>query len=241
MENSQLKLICVPYAGGSASIYFKWKNLLQRSGIELVAPELAGRGRRLHEAFYSSIKDAAGDLYFQLLPALAKGNYSIFGHSMGSLIAFELLNKIRESKLPMPQHIFFSGRIAPHMTDPGRLVYHKLEDADFIREIVRLGGTSSQVFDDPDLKALFIPILRNDLRITETYLHENRYDPFPVNISVFIGKTEEATGEQITGWKEYAGKNFDIHYFNGGHFFLNDQYPVMIKVMEQLLGVSQLI
>ena len=238
MSINQLKLICLPYAGGSSSMFFKWKPLLAKSGTELIAPELAGRGKRLNEDMYHSIAEAAADMYVQLAPVISRGNYAIFGHSMGSLIAFELLQKIRENDMPLPLHIFFSGRGAPHVRDPRKIIYHQLEEKDFIKEIVKLGGTTRQVFDDPDLKAMFLPILRNDLRITETYRQDVLYKPFKTNISVFIGKSEDATHEQIEGWRSYAAKNFDIHYFDGGHFFLHDQYPEMVETINKLIGVS---
>ena len=40
-----MKIFCLPYAGGSSSVFAKWKTYMSRD-IEIVAPELAGRGTR---------------------------------------------------------------------------------------------------------------------------------------------------------------------------------------------------
>ncbi|MBK3496406.1 hypothetical protein JFL43_16375 [Viridibacillus sp. YIM B01967] len=53
-------LFCLPYAGGSESIYFKWRKHLH-SSIQLIPIELRGRGKRFDENFYGSIKEAVDD------------------------------------------------------------------------------------------------------------------------------------------------------------------------------------
>jgi len=57
---------------------------------------------------------------------------------------------------------------------------------------------------------------------TETY-------PLPCNITVFLGKDEELIPEQVDGWKRYTSGDCTIHFFNGGHFFINEK-------VEEVLG-----
>ena len=49
-----MKIFCLPYAGGSSSVFAKWKTYMSRD-IEIVAPELAGRGTRFNDEKYVSI------------------------------------------------------------------------------------------------------------------------------------------------------------------------------------------
>lgn len=44
---SKVRIFCIPYAGGSASIYNKWKKYVG-SDFELILIELAGRGSRFN-------------------------------------------------------------------------------------------------------------------------------------------------------------------------------------------------
>lgn len=57
-----MKIFCLPYAGGSSSVFAKWKTYMSRD-IEIVAPELAGRGTRFNDEKYVSIQSAADDIY----------------------------------------------------------------------------------------------------------------------------------------------------------------------------------
>ena len=43
-----MKIFCFPYAGGSSSVFAKWRSYMPRD-IEIVAPELAGRGARFKD------------------------------------------------------------------------------------------------------------------------------------------------------------------------------------------------
>lgn len=61
----RIKLFCLPYGGGSAYSYLKWKSNLADL-IELCPVELAGRGKRFHEPYYSNIDEAVDDVYKQI-------------------------------------------------------------------------------------------------------------------------------------------------------------------------------
>ena len=52
-----IKLFCIPHAGGSAAVYSRWKKYLD-SSIELIPVELSGRGIRMGEKLYDSLKEA---------------------------------------------------------------------------------------------------------------------------------------------------------------------------------------
>ena len=65
---TKIKLFCFPYGGGSAAVYYDWKQYLNEN-IELYAVELAARGRRIHEPNYNSVDDAvdANELFTILM------------------------------------------------------------------------------------------------------------------------------------------------------------------------------
>lgn len=56
-----MKLFCIPYAGGSEVIYYKWKRYLN-SSIYLEPIELKGRGKRFNEDFYENLEEAVEDI-----------------------------------------------------------------------------------------------------------------------------------------------------------------------------------
>ena len=89
-----MKIFCLPYAGGSSSVFAKWKTYMSRD-IEIVAPELAGRGTRFNDEKYVSIQSAADDIYSIFLKKINQNEkFAIFGHSMGCFIVYEIYRRI---------------------------------------------------------------------------------------------------------------------------------------------------
>lgn len=215
-------------------IYQKWRPHLH-PGIELVPVELAGRGRRMHERLYGDIDEAVEDVFRLIREKIVQYPYALFGHSLGSALCFELAGRIRKEGLPAPLHIFFSGRSAPHVPKKEK-VYHLMNDEDFKEEILLLGATPPEVFELPELKQVFIPMLKNDLRLAETIPAALQVEPFETDITVFVGKDEDLTAEQCEGWKRYTKGAFHIHYFKGGHFFLLDETSLIVDFINKHLN-----
>src|SRR6185295_19672066 len=94
--------------------------------------------------------DAVEDVFRLIKSEISHSPYAIFGHSMGSLIAYELVQKIKARKLSGPIHAFFSGSCAPHLRDEKK-TYHLMNESDFRSEVIELGGTPPEFFEHPEL------------------------------------------------------------------------------------------
>lgn len=234
---NKIKLFCFPYAGGSAVVFHRWRQYLHPA-IELVPIELAGRGRRIHEPLYEDVHALLHDVLEKLGQEIVNGPYALFGHSLGSMISFELALRIRQLCLPAPLHLFFSGRSAPHVKKIGEKVYHLMDDEEFKNEVMALGGTPAEFFIQPELTRLFLPLLRNDFRLAETDLHNGEIIPFDENITVFLGKEDDLSAEQCDGWKKYTTKVCTMYYFEGGHFFLHNESEKMVRIINDVLNKS---
>jgi medium-chain acyl-[acyl-carrier-protein] hydrolase len=154
---------------------------------------------------------------------------------MGGIIAYELAIKIKKNNLPEPVHIFFSGRGAPHIPDEDEELYYLLPDDQFKDKIIDLGGTPKEFFEHPELLEVLLPMIKSDFKIAETYKYTGEVFPLDYDISVFIGKDEEVTAEQMHGWKEITRKICTIHYFEGDHFFINDEMEKIVKIINNTL------
>jgi medium-chain acyl-[acyl-carrier-protein] hydrolase len=217
----KIKLFCLPYAGGSAAIYNQWKRYCVSWHIDLKPVELRGRGRRMGEPLYVTVNEMIHDVFMQIKNELTDGNYGLFGHSMGAMICYELYTKIKENGYPLPLHIFFSGRGAPHIKQESKS-YHLMPDEEFREEVVKLGGTSPEFFSIPELMEVFIPVLKNDFRLVDEAPQYTGACPVDVNISVLTGREDDLLPEQITGWKDITTREYVAHYFDGNHFFLHN-------------------
>lgn len=223
-----MKLFCFPYAGGSSAIFSRWKSYIG-TNIEIKAIELAGRGKRIHEAHYNNFIEIIDDVFSLIIDEVKSGNdYAFFGHSMGAKIAYELTQEILRKGLPRPSHVFFSGRGAPYVLGDDEKEYHKLPDEEFKKEILNLGGTPKEFFNHPELLEVFLPMLKSDFKLAARDILDKEINPLPFDITVFLGKDEELTPEQIDSWKKYTSENCTIHYFNGGHFFINEKVEEVV-------------
>ncbi len=231
---SKIKLFCFPYAGGSAVIFNQWKQYLDPE-IELVPVELAGRGKRIQESLYTDVPAAIEDVYGIVSKMINGAPFALFGHSMGGMISYQLYQKFREKGERSPAHVFFSGRSAPHVKRPEEKKYHLLEEEEFKKEVINLGGTPPEFFDHPELLEVFLPLLKNDFRLAEVNTQNGEIHPLECNISVFLGKDDDLTTEQCDGWKKHTKELCSIHYFEGGHFFLHERTEQIVRLINNTL------
>ena len=219
-------------------VYNNWKDHLE-GFIRVYPVELAGRGPRINEPFYSSIDEAAEDVIKMIRFDLSDGPYALFGHSMGGAVAYRVMQKLTEKRYPRPLHIFFSGRGAPHIIREDKEPYHTLPNDEFREKILELGGTPKEFFEHPELMEILLPLLREDFRISWNFNHQfGEVEPLDCDITVLIGKEDDLKPEQIEGWKLHTRRKYTQHFFEGGHFYLNDsgEREKMFAILNETLA-----
>ncbi|AIQ56949.1 thioesterase II family protein [Paenibacillus borealis] len=229
--DKRIKLFCLPYAGGSASVYLKWKKYLDAE-IELIPVELAGRGSRFKEMHYESLEQAVQDITGFMKDRFDSSEFCIFGHSFGSLLAYEAALKLLEADYK-PVHIFFSGMYPPQSNIENVSNYlHTLPDALFFEEIYRLGGTPKELQDNINLQRLFIPIIKSDYKLFEQYNFGFRRRKLASDLTICVGKQDEKVNQyDLSSWKECTDRKCSIHHFDGGHFYLNECTEKIVDVI----------
>lgn len=228
------RLFCFPYAGGSAACFRQWPELLP-SDMEVCPIELPGRGHRFSELPPTCLRDVVQDVAAALAPLFAEP-FALFGHSLGATLAFELARRLAASGKAAPQRLFLSGQRAPHRPDP-KPPLHDLPDHELLEEIRGLGGTPPELFAHPELRELFLPILRADFALGETWVYVPA-QPLACPLSVFGGLNDPEVGtEDLLGWREYTAADCRIRHFVGDHFFLQQsQREVTAAIAEDLGG-----
>ncbi|WP_024914072.1 thioesterase II family protein [Chania multitudinisentens] len=233
----KITLFVLPYAGGSAyAIYNKWAMLLGER-ICLFPLEYAGHGMRMAEPFHQSIDEVVKDLMLKISKAIATGTpYALYAHSMGCIVAYELLRAIDAAKLPAPLTVFLSGRKPPDYHEATQ--YHALSDAEFLAKIKKIGGTPQEFFVMEELVKTFLPILRSDYSLIERYCLLMPICPTTSDIVYFFGEDDAlVTLEEAQAWRHYTKGHFAQHHYPGGHFFIHQHYPdICSRIGQKLLG-----
>lgn len=200
---AQRRLFVFPHAGAGASAYRLAAYLPDT--VEVCTVQLPGRESRFAEPALTSLDDAVA----ALAPLIADHTdlpYAFFGHSMGSLIAFETARRLRALGTRLPDRLFLSGMRAPGL--PDRDLRHTLPD-DKLLATTEFGGV------DAELQELLLPLLRADLTLCETYTHRAEA-PLPCPLTVLAGSDDESVdGTELAGWREHTSADFELHLFPG--------------------------
>ena len=227
------RLFCFPYAGGGASVFFPWTRIAPPD-LEICAAQLPGRESRIAAPLLKSFDELTAELLRSIEPLLDRP-FAFYGHSMGTLVAFELARALRRAGRPQPLHLFVSGRNAPHLHDPDPPM-HELPDDEFIAEMIRrYDGIPAEVLEAPELMQLLLPSLRADMQVIET--HEYRDEPpLDMPITALAGTDDPCiTSEGFQAWREYTRSRFTTHLFPGGHFFLHAAAAEVLRIIERAL------
>jgi surfactin synthase thioesterase subunit len=231
------RLYCLPHAGAGATTYQPWPSRLP-AAVAAVPVQLAGREARFSEPAARSAAEVVAALTEPMLEHFhdLDGGFALFGHSMGALLSYELAHELTRRGRP-PAHLFVSGYAAPHLP-PRDDAVHLLPDAELCAHIAELAGTPAGVLEVPELMRAMLPTVRADFEICEAYRHVDR-PPLPIPITA-LGGTEDpgASPRELEAWQELTEKDFTLHCFSGGHFYLLDHSEAVIDLVAARLLYS---
>ena len=216
MKNKRL-IIFLHFAGGNGNSLKGISDELEN--IDKLCLELPGRGKRIKEGLLDNIDEVIEDIFENAKNIiLTYDEYFIFGHSMGSLLAYLLAHKIKKMNYPLPKHLFVAGRGGPlkqYKKDHTYLL-PSIEFREMLREI---GGCPEGVLDNDEIMNFFEPIIRSDFKLVENYIH-NPEKPLDVPITGFYGADKDAKEEDMKLWEEETSMEFKLFQYPGNHFFI---------------------
>lgn len=216
---ARLHLYCLPCAGAGASNYRQWSRLLP-PWIEVRAVLLPGRQSRYLEPPLLDADQAAELLADELPPASGRTPYALFGHSMGALLSYRMTRVLLNRRGTLPVLLAAAawpmrGAYEDDPLDPG-------DDDAIWRAVRRLGGSAPAVLDDPEMRAIALPVLRADFTLCDTY-HYRPEAPLPIPVAAYGGIDDPVTAAgQLHDWQEATVRLLGPRMFAGGHFFVQD-------------------
>jgi surfactin synthase thioesterase subunit len=221
--NARQRLVCFPHAGGSANFFRSWA-ATGRTDVEILAVQYPGRADRLAEPCHDDLLRMADEVCDGLLPLLDRP-VTLFGHSMGAIVAFEAARSLQASG-PGGRRRVASAARAPHDPDHVSARHTVWDDEAAVRSIVAMGQADPVLMADPRVRELVLPYLRADFELFQRY----EYRPGPVldcEVSVVRGYTDpHVTERQGERWHELTRGAFTHETVPGGHFYLVPEPPL---------------
>ncbi|OLF53560.1 thioesterase II family protein [Pseudomonas chlororaphis] len=229
-EQPRARLVCLPHAGGSASFFRPWLAHLP-GDIDLLAVQYPGREERFNEPCVTCLDTLAEHIAKALL-ALPERPVLLFGHSMGAALAYETALRL-ETAARGVAHVFVSAHPPPHRQPSSDL--HRQDDAALVADIRRQDGGAASLWDNPQLRALFLPTVRGDYQAIETWRREH-LQPLAAPIDVLLAHDDlEVSQEQARAWADLSRHTPDIRLFDGNHFYLKQQpRPVIQHLLQRV-------
>lgn len=220
-----MRLLCLPYSGGSAMVYARWRRLLP-SWIDVRPVEWPGRGARMDEPLATDPRALAAQLAGELDTQL-NGPYALFGHSLGAVIAFELAHGLLDRGAAAPAILFASGTEAPAVRNGSRW-REPMSDEALMQELRNLQGTPDEALSNVELMRSALPVLRADFLMCGAYVYRPRR-PLPCPVHVFGGADDETGREALEAWRQETSASFALDILPGHHFFIHTQQAQLIE------------
>ncbi|HCG0472684.1 TPA: thioesterase [Pseudomonas aeruginosa] len=232
MGGTPVRLFCLPYSCASAMTYSRWRRKLP-AWLAVRSVELPGRGARMAEPLQTDLASLAQQLARELHDEVRQGPYAMLGHSLGALLACEVLYALRELGCPTPLGFFACGTAAPsRRAEYDRGFAEPKSDAELIADLRDLQGTPEEVLGNRELMSLTLPILRADFLLCGSYRHQRR-PPLACPIRTLGGREDKASEEQLLAWAEETRSGFGLELFDGGHFFIHQREAEVLAVVER--------
>jgi acyl transferase domain-containing protein len=233
-SGAELRLFCLPFAGGGTSAFRTWRSQLPVS-IDVCPIALPGREARLHEPALRALDRLVSALADAIEPALDLP-FVLFGQSVGALVAFELARELRRRAAPAPRNLLLAAYPGPERRKA--LPFPSaLSDDEFIRTVNDLWqAIPAEIVAEPELLARLLPALRADFDL-QTMSEHVEEAPLAVPISAWYGTRDPLIGpELVAAWGTQTSSGFTLQSVEGGHLFHAD--PSFIGRVEARLRVD---
>jgi len=228
-KHAELQLFCFHDAGGNASMYGRWSEILGNK-VQVIALQLPGRSNRFEEQPLTSMEEVIQNLLHEFVNAV-KMPFAFFGHSMGAVIMMELANRLRKNFDIQPNKVFISSA-PPFQKIAEQVAEYNLPETKLLQRFPEL---NKQLFlNTADFEA-FLNTLRADLQLLYFYKPE-AWSPFSFPIFLLHAENDKRVKlDDAILWKEYTTKNFTLLKKQGTHRHVYEYQVETIQLLKEYL------
>ncbi|MEV6273977.1 alpha/beta fold hydrolase [Nocardia sp. NPDC051832] len=221
-------LIC-PHAGSGASAYRAFsKGLSAHFAVSLL--QYPGRQDRAAEPAAETLPDIATGAFeaFRAAPQLHNAPLTVFGHSMGSIIAFEFVRLAEAAGVDI-RLLAASSAAAPALI--ADLPGHPTDDEGLLDHMGALNGTGTEVMASREVMRMALPVMKADYRAFDAYsCGADVRVSAPVRV---LGGDEDpfVAPRDLYAWSTHTTDPVEVTLFEGGHFYLNDHIEGIAELL----------
>ncbi|HGG6556596.1 TPA: thioesterase II family protein [Salmonella enterica subsp. diarizonae serovar 61:i:z] len=154
------------------------------------------------------------------------------------LLVVKLIIEVMNRNKNLPIMLSVSSREAPQFHQSG--ILHQQSDQTLCNELVRLGGTVSELLEIDEMRKIILSTMRTDYSLIERWKLSS-HQKIPCHICAFIGCDDpDVNEEQAKGWEVWSETGFTLDVFSGGHFYFNQRLQILIqKLISHLRQIMQ--
>lgn len=215
-------LFMLPCAGGSSLGYTRWIKYLK---IETVLLDYAGHWTRGDEKFDSTYEELTEDMLSKVKEISGLEEYDIyfFGHSMGAMVCWDIINKLLESEELTVKALFVASMWSPEdISKNKRLQMAEVEVKNFLLKVRQV---PEGMFTNDFFMEKIFPAICNDFKIFSK-INRSANNCLPVNVPIYCitGDKDSMVDLSLIGnWHKYSLDNCNCWERPGDHFFLNEK------------------
>ena len=241
VENPRLRLFCLPYFAGGASIFSSWHELLP-DDIEICAIQFPGREERGDEKAYDDVFELVAKLA-EVMEPLLTAPCAFYAHSSGAGVALELTRYLRKKLDVHPTRFMVGGWRAPHLESPFEFLnaiaddeVYKEKNIPNIKGHLRSLEIPESVVENDAVFGEMLPALRADILLGKKYRYYED-EPLACPVIAFAGKNDSVFSEkQIKEWCKHTSKEFKYEVVDGSHLFCRDNKEELLRIVTEELS-----
>ena len=234
-----MKMFAFPHSGGFGYQYNFFRNYDYQNISEVYTYDYPRHLRKndsepIEKTFSGRVDNAVSKL---LEYDIESGEYVLFGHSLGALVAYEVGIKLqRDYKLP-PAAVVMSSQNPPVCFNE---VKSWLKDMDIDSTLTKLGGMNADITNEREAMKFYKRLLYDDLAIIKTYEPTiPSKDEMLRNMLIFYADSDPVLDTSLwSQWKRCA-LNCKTFLYRGNHFYIYSNAESVMKQIDENIRLER--
>ncbi|TMP29975.1 hypothetical protein CWB99_07755 [Pseudoalteromonas rubra] len=236
--DTDISLICFPYAGGDVAIFSKWHTLLP-DNIAIYAVQLPGRGRCATKPFVNEINLVTEGVYQDIKRNLT-GDVILYGHSNGAILALDLACHFKHTNNNRLKHVIFSGKNFPDKSAPALTISESSDENEVKALLSDYGATPTYLLESEDFLSYYLPIFKSDIVLAGGY-HYPLKQPLPYPCSFIYASEDQLIHRDLLYRWEQVSEHYQLIEVSGGHFVIDSEPESFTQIIDGLIQEYQMV